>query len=158
MHKLFVAVLALAVFACSTGRCFAVLGETEVELEARYGKPTEIEANPDWAKPADKEITFSSRDGMGTAVLICRGRSVGEFHNFSDVNNANSPVKDNAEAAAARLVANSRGGEWVGGKEPDGSFLWINTSGAGALVRKVSPHRLEIWDSKFQAEMMKAAE
>ena len=134
--------------------CFARLGETEAELEARYGKPERVTNKPADAAPADKEIVYF-KDGMVVFVRVFRGRSVCEIYCFSDGKGKSVPVETDIKKAEALLQANAGGAVWeanapgVHGMQ----LLWKRSDGqALAAVWETSPNSLQVMDAAYVAE------
>ncbi len=160
MHKLFMPVFALAILACSTGRCFARLGETEAELEKRYGKPWHKEDKPKDTRPADKKLFFT-KSGTIVQVAVFDGRSVIELYVFKDSDRKDVAVRDEFEKATALLDANAEGATWESKLPPGNHVLmyWDRSDDAAyAAVFKSSPNVLQVYDMSFQREMTKHRE
>jgi hypothetical protein len=160
MHKLLMAVFALAILACSTGQCFAVLGDTEAELEKRYGKPLEVRVAPNLEFPTEKMLKYS-KDGDIIIVELWRGSSALEMRAFRDGNG--KPVDPATQQArvAAMLEANAQGSSWEAvGERPQYGMLQMWTRkdmGAMACVRKEIPNALEVRTSELTLARAKAA-
>jgi hypothetical protein len=87
----------------TTGTAFGRLGDTEAQLEARYGKPVSVRPGGKYNPYFDKLIDFQ-KEGIwiscglhdGICVTIQYTRSSGfkttEFEGFTLLNHVNSPV------------------------------------------------------------------
>lgn len=157
MNNLFMAAFAVALFACSTGQCFAVLGETEAEIVKRYGEPDQVALPPDVHPPAEKILAFLE-PGVTITVYMWRGRSASEMYFFEDARGEKSPVAQNLEKAKTLFLdANAAGGKWVAQRpevmRPDMVFWWDRSDGkATASVPKASPDLLSVTDAAFLRE------
>lgn len=150
--------LACAVVCALANVCFGRLGETEAELEARYGKAIRVEPKPqgDYA-PAEKRLCFV-KNGVSVSVLTLRGRSVREDYGFSDKDGKPSSVRDNLAKAEVLLDTNGQGAAWQARPVPPLfqhalDFLWVRSDGkAKANVFKAEPHVLRVIDDVFVDE------
>jgi hypothetical protein len=156
MNKLFMTALATVILAGAGTQCFARLGETEEELEKRYGKPLEVRARPPEAPPAEKAMVFT-KDNMIVIVHVFQGRSVSEWYWFRDSNRKEFPVEKDPQKAEALLRANSAGVVWE--KHPpiasnkEISLYWKRSDEqALAYVLKEEPEILRVQDASFVKE------
>lgn len=156
LNRILWAVFAVAVFAVPAEMCLARLGETEAELEARYGKPGLEDTKPLDAAPADKRVWFN-KDGVLVGAIIFRGRCVGVGYGFSDQDGGKTTVTAQMAKAKVLLEANAQGATW---KEklpelvnPGMEYLWERSDGkAFAVVWKRSAATLQIMDASFVNE------
>ena len=151
-------VVAGLVVVATAGQGFARLGETEAELETRYGKPQSVKIPPEVPAPAEKSLCFV-KEGVTVVVLVFRGRSASESYFFKDKDGAEVPVERDLRKAEALLQANSGGGSW--GEHapelvnPGLAMVWARSDQkAIASVYKSQPNALRVEDALFMKEMM----
>jgi hypothetical protein len=148
--------IAGAVMIGSSQLCLAVLGETEAELEARYGKPFHERQPGNPLAEGDTELVFR-KDGYAIVVYIWHGRSAREMYVFPDGKGGALLVSDVPEKVAALLEANAQGSSFKpnpGASESE-LFLqaWDREDGkAYAQVRRADPRGLEIATADYVDE------
>lgn len=133
---------------------FARLGETEAELEARYGKPLQTDVKPKDVPGAEKRLHFSKK-GINVTVYTFRGRSGREDYGFTDGSGNPSPVRANIAKAEALLEASAGDAQWQATAVPplfDGviELLWARSDGrAKANVFVAKPDVMRVIDQAF---------
>lgn len=158
LNRFFMAVSAMAMVVASAEMCFARLGETEAELEARYGKPSKVVMQPKFVGPAEKTLHWNKQDTF-VSVVIYRGRCVQHSVAFYDAGNNKVSVKQNLQKAMSLLEENAQGEEWSPRPEFAGNELllvWERSDfKAIAYVTSKSPHELLIENTAFRKEVNK---
>ena len=158
LNRFVMAVFAVAVVVASAEMCFARLGETEAELEARYGKPSEVVMQPKFVGPAEKTLHWNKNDTF-VSVVIYRGRCVQHSFAFYDARNNKVPVKQNLQKAMALLEENAEGEKWSPRPEfADNELLLVwerSDFKALAYVTSKYPNQLVIENTAFRKEINK---
>ena len=161
-HLYFLAYLICGI-AISPEICFGRLGETEEQLQRRYGPPfwqsTKIEDVP----PGGEKRLHYLKDKILIYVTLFQGRSVSEGFAFEDAKGRPLPIEgDLIEKVEAILDDNSDGREWRRHPAPqvvNKEFLhgWERDDGkAAALVWRNAPNILEVSDVEFEQESDRA--
>lgn len=158
LNRIYWAFFAMAAVVASAEICFARLGETEAELEARYGKPYETIGD---AAPAEKLLLFQ-KDGTSVSVRIFNGRSACEIYRFRDAKGNKIAIKDDQAKLKQILDANGNGAEWLGGaseaKEDKFDFMWMRSDfAASAAVYRAAPEALEVYTLEYFNKAKEAA-
>ena len=152
-----VAIFGIAMVLSLAEAGFARLGETEAELEARYGKPVRTEPKPLDVAPAEKRVWFE-KNGILVGAIIYRGRCVGEGYGFIGSGGEKVAVADEMPKAKALLQANAQGEVWnehlfPERVNPNMECLWQRSDGkAFAVVWKRSSDTLQVMDAAFVNE------
>jgi hypothetical protein len=143
--------------------CFGRLGETEEELERRYGRPFHETTDADSMPPGGEKKLAYLKDNITVHVTLFRGRSVSEGYEFKDGDRNPTPIEGEVlEKAIAILDANSQGHEWDRHPSPARSNpnffqVWNRTDGnAVAIVWRNKSNMLELTDMEFMRESNRA--
>ncbi len=142
--------------------CFGRLGETEEELQRRYGQPFYQTTKKDEVPPGGEKMLSYLKDKIVIHVTLFQGRSVSEGFEFE---NAGRPLPiegDLIQKAEAILDANSSGRNWR--RQPAPQVLnneilhgWERDDGrAFAIVWRPNPNILEVSTVEFQKESGRA--
>jgi hypothetical protein len=149
--------------ALSPETCFGRLGETEAELERRYGRPFYQSTKREDVPPGGEKTLSYLKDKIVIHVTLLRGRSASEGFEFKDANGRPIPIDgDVIEKAEAILDANSNGRVWRRLPAPqmvNKAFLhgWERDDDeAAAVVWRNDPNILEVSTSEFQQETGRA--
>lgn len=144
----------------SSQLCCARLGETEAELEARYGNPLGEKLAPEVPVPAEKVLTFK-KDGEIVVVELWRGRSASEWHVFRDGGGNALAAAKCPQRVAAALEANSQGSSWEAHGDRSNIGLlqfWSRQDGSAvAWVKADMPDAVQIQTLDFMDTRMKTA-
>jgi hypothetical protein len=150
-------------YVCLPGASFGRLGETEEQLERRYGRPfyqTTDRANMPLG--GEKRLNYL-KDNITVHVTLSRGRSVSEGYEFKTNDRRPMPIDgDVLNTAEAILDANSEGHEWSRHPAPQSVnprilHVWQRSDGeASAVVWKNEPSMLELSDNEFMRETGRA--
>jgi hypothetical protein len=141
-----------AVLNASGPLCFARLGETEAELEARYGKPDSTAENPKHSAPAEK-VLYWNNDAFMVAACTWRGRCVQESCSFYGPGGEKMPVRDILKMADGFLKTNGGDGTWV--LQPHMAneqleLVWVRSDRkAIAIVTTHMPNELIVMDQAY---------
>ena len=144
--------------------CFGRLGETEEQLQRRYGEPFYQTTKKDEVIPGgEKELHYlKHEEGIVIRVTLFQGRSVGEGFEFENDGRPLPIEGDLIEKAEAILDANSNGRKWrrnhaiqiMNNEILDG---WERDDGkAFAIVWRIKSNMLEVTDVEFQQEISRA--
>lgn len=164
LNRIYWAFFAMAAVVASAEICFARLGETEAELDARYGDPAAVQTPPDVLPPAEKQKLWILDGPQNTAMvvmaLIHNGRCVRECHSFRTDGKA-MPLKNFPAEVKSLLEANATGGKWEDGRpdfiQPNFAMQLMRSDGkAFAYAWKNDPNVLVIDDIKFVRESIAA--
>lgn len=143
--------------------CFGRLGETEVELERRYGRPFYQSTKKDDVPPGGEKTMSYLKDNIVIHVTLFRGRSASEGFQFEDASGRPLPIDgDVIEKAEAILDANSDGRKWRRHAAPqmlNKGILhgWERDDGeAIGVVGRQNPNILEVSTTEFQQESGRA--
>ena len=149
--------------AISPETCFGRLGETEEELQRRYGQPFYETTKKDEVPPGGEKILSYLKDKITISVTLRQGRSVREVYEFKDANRRPLPIEgDLIEKVEAIIDANSDGRTWRRHPAPQGTIpnalhLWErDDDNASAFVWKDEPSALEVSHRVFILESIKA--
>lgn len=164
MKKLF---CLLTLTACShllsPAACFGRLGETEEQLERRYGRPFYQTTDKSMMPPAGEKRLNYLKDDITVNVTLYQGRSVSEGYEFKDSARRPVPIEgDSLDRAEAILEASSQGHEWNRHPAPQRVnpgilHVWQRSDGnASAVVWRNKPNMLEVSDSEFMQESNRA--
>lgn len=141
-----------AVMIGSSQLCLAVLGETEAELETRYGKPVATAENPKHSEPAEKVLYWRTEEGLVSAYMW-RGRCVQETCVFVDHSGAKVPVKQNLKKAEAFLQTNAAGATWKSHPrlvDARMELVWSRSDGGAiAIVTTHLPSEVLVLDQTY---------
>jgi hypothetical protein len=159
MNKLFMTALAAVILAGAGTQCFAVLGETEAELEARHGKPILVSRPPDVRRPAEKAFTFVTKEFTVSATMF-QGRSAEENYSVKDSNGQRIKMEQDLEKVNALLEANSQGAKWVSRPaeeiSPHLALFWQRSDGKAVASVAKDGEFLEVIDTAFVAAFARA--
>lgn len=157
--------LACVVYACllSPAVCFGRLGETEDQLERRYGRPFYQTTDKSMMPPAGEKRLNYLKDDITVNVTLYQGRSVSEGYEFQDSDRRPLPIEgDVLDRAEAILEASSQGHNWNRHPAPQKInpgilHVWQRSDGnASAVVWRNNPNMLEVSDSEFMQESNRA--
>jgi hypothetical protein len=145
--------------------CWGRLGETEEQLNARYGEPTfESTKKGTMPAPAEKHLEYL-KDGVVISVALYQGRSVIENYAFKDENRRAVSIDGDVVAKADAIVQVNGGGfEWKRHPNPQAEnrevlHAWHRKDGrARALVWANQADVLEVTDLLFMEELVRAQE
>ena len=149
--KFFIAVFVGTMAVASAGVCFARLGETEAQLEARYGKPLPpgLLGKSSDVPPEGKELFWLSEDATLIKVCSLRGRCIRQQYFLLNLQDGGKPklhlpLKENMEHVEDWLKQNAQGATWKEGRpaafaDVDFEMAWVRSDGkAFAYVRNDS--------------------
>ena len=143
--------------------CFGRLGETEEELERRYGRPFYQTTDRANMPPGGEKRLNYLKDNITVHVTLHRGRCVSEGYEFKDSQRRPLPIENETlDTAEAILEASSQGSEWSRHPAPETvnpgiKHVWQRADGgASAVVWRNSPNMLELTDNEFMAESNRA--
>lgn len=129
-------VLSTATLLLATSNVFARIGETEEQIEKRYGKPVRTLSQPN--EPLERLYVFA---GMNVIVTFINNVSQREFYSKKD----KSTLSDTE--IEVLLAANSAGSEWI--EDPvarmAGGKGWKLNSGERTAMCHVPAKALGIW-------------
>lgn len=152
-------------YACllSPAVCFGRLGETEDQLEKRYGRPFYQTTDQSMMPPAGEKRLNYLKDDITVNVTLYQGRSVSEGYEFTDGDRRPAPIEgDLLVRAEAILEASSQGHNWKKHPAPqlvnrDILHVWERSDGnASAVVWRANPNTLELTDMEFMRESNRA--
>jgi hypothetical protein len=143
--------------------CLARLGETEEQLERRYGRPVYQTTDKAGMPPGGEKRLNYLKDNITVHVTLHQGRSVAEGYEFKDGSRGALPIEgDVIDTAEAILDASSQGHEWRRHPAPTRInpgmlHVWQRSDGkAGAIVWRNKTNMLELTDMEFMKESNRA--
>ena len=145
--------------------CFGRLGETEEQLQRRYGEPFYQTTKKDEVTPGgEKELHYlKHKEGIVIRAILFQGRSVSEIYEFTGDKQRPLPIEGDLIAKAEAIIeANSEGNAWRRLPapqllNPDMLYLWSRAdSGARAVVWKDMPNALNVSLMVFVQEVQRA--
>jgi hypothetical protein len=143
--------------------CFGRLGETEEQLDRRYGRSFYQTTDKSMMPPAGEKRLNYLKDDITVSVTLYQGRCVLEGYEFRDSNRRPAPIEgDLLVRAEAILEASSQGHEWHKHPapqqvNPDFVHVWERSDGnASAVVWRAKPNTLELTDMEFVRESNRA--
>jgi hypothetical protein len=147
-----VVVVVGAVMIGSPQASLARLGETEAELEARYGKPDRTADNPKHSEPAEK-VMYWNNGAFMVAAYTWRGRCVQESCSFYGPDGEKMPVREIQSLAERFLQKNGGDGTWVSQPHLASDQLelvWIRSDrNALAIVTTHMPNEVLVMDQAY---------
>lgn len=143
--------------------CLARLGETEEQLERRYGRPFYQTTDRANMPPGGEKRLNYLKDNITVHVTLHQGRSVSEGYEFNDSKRDPLPIEgDVVDTAEAILEASSQGHEWRRNPAPQRInpgilHVWQRSDGnASAVVWRNKTNMLEVTDTEFMKESNRA--
>lgn len=152
MKCMMLAIVVGAVMIGSSQACLARLGETEAELEARYGKPDKTADNPKHSEPAEKVLYWDNQAFM-VGAYTWRGRCVQESCIFYGPDGERMPIREIQNLAERFLQTNGGDGTWVPQPQLTSDQLelvWVRSDRkALAIVTTHMPNEVLVMDQAY---------
>jgi hypothetical protein len=147
-----VLVIACVSFVCASQAAYARLGETEAELEKRFGPPYFKQEPLIETEPGDKCLHYQ-KDGIQVMVMFWKGQSIREDYEFrgqiegESLKKAAAIVEANANGQVLEQPANPRA------LNPNLKHGWNTVDGEMfAYIYVNSPDTLNIVSRSYMAE------
>jgi hypothetical protein len=148
---------------CFPSVSFGRLGETEEQLEKRYGRPFYQTTDKANMPPGGEKRLNYLKDNISVYATLYRGRSVAEGYEFKDNSGRPLPIEGDAlDKAEAIIEASSAGHTWRRHPTPQLAnprilHAWERSDGkASAIIWRNEPSILELSDTEFMRESGRA--